>query len=112
MDIFKTSNLALRFLLELAALAALGYWGVHAGQTLPLKIVLGVGAPLLLAVVWGTFAAPRAAIQLSRPATFLLGLLILELAALVLGLAGQRPLAIAYAVVIALNASLLLVWRQ
>ncbi len=112
MDILKASNLGLRFLLELCALAALGYWGVRAGQTLPLKIALGIGAPLLLAVFWGTFVAPKAAIRLPRAATFLLGLLILELVALVLGLAGQSGLAIAYAVVIALNAGLMLAWKQ
>jgi Protein of unknown function (DUF2568) len=112
MDILKSSNLALRFLIELGALAAVAYWGVHTGQGLPLKIALGVGALLLLAVVWGTFVAPRAAVRLPRPTTFVLGLVILELAALALAIAGQRPLAIAYAVIVALNAVLLLAWQQ
>lgn len=46
-------NLALRFLLELAVLAAAGYWGWtdHQGVW---RLVWGVGLPIALAVVWGT----------------------------------------------------------
>jgi hypothetical protein len=58
----KTANLALRFLLELCALVALGYWGFKTGGGLITKLALGIGAPLLAAVVWGTFLAPRAAV--------------------------------------------------
>ena len=50
-------NLTLRFLLELAALGGLGYWGwtQHAG--LP-RWMLGIGLPIAAAVLWGTFAVP------------------------------------------------------
>jgi hypothetical protein len=51
-------NLALRFLLELCALAAAGYWGWRVGGG-PWRFVLTLGVPLLLAVVWGTFAVPN-----------------------------------------------------
>jgi hypothetical protein len=112
MVILKSANLALRFLVELGALAAVAYWGVRTGPSLPLKIMLGGGALLLLAVIWGTFAAPKAAVQLPQPTKFVLGLVILEVAALALAIAGQRPLAIGYAIVVALNAGLLLAWRQ
>jgi Protein of unknown function (DUF2568) len=58
----RYANDGLRFLLELAALASLAYWGFTdrggAGQWL-----LGLGAPLVAATVWGTFVAPKA----SRP---------------------------------------------
>lgn len=49
-------NLALRFALELCALAALAYWGVHthAGAT---GWLLGGAAVLAAAVLWGTLAA-------------------------------------------------------
>jgi len=47
-------NLAVRFLLELSALAALAYWGwtQHAS---PLRFILAIGLPLIAAVLWGTF---------------------------------------------------------
>jgi hypothetical protein len=50
-------NLAVRFLLEIAALLALGYWGFdqHSGIW---RFVLGLGLPVLAAIAWGTFAVP------------------------------------------------------
>ena len=55
MIVLKYANLALAFFLELCALAALGYWGFVTGEGLPARIGLGVGAPLLAAVLWGAF---------------------------------------------------------
>jgi len=51
------ANLMLRFLLELCVLAVGGYWGwsVSRGFT---RFLLVWGVPLLLAIVWGTFAVP------------------------------------------------------
>jgi hypothetical protein len=51
--------LAVRFALELAALAALAYWGFSEFDGV-LSVVLGVGAPLAAAVVWGLFVSPKA----------------------------------------------------
>jgi hypothetical protein len=49
-------NLALRFVLELIALFALGYWGwtQHTGI---LRYLWAFGLPLIAAVVWGVFRA-------------------------------------------------------
>ena len=55
----KVANLALRFFLEVAALVALSYWGFQAGSNDVAHWVLGIGAPLLAAVVWGLFIAPK-----------------------------------------------------
>lgn len=50
-------NLAVRFLLELVALAALAYWGwtQHTGA---LRFLLALGLPLLAAILWATFSVP------------------------------------------------------
>lgn len=50
-------NLALRFLLEIAALVTIGYWGFsqHSGIW---RFIIGLGGPLIAAVLWGTFAVP------------------------------------------------------
>ena len=50
-------NLALRFILELAGLAAMGYWGwtTHDGVG---RYVWGFGLPVLAAAVWGVFRVP------------------------------------------------------
>ena len=50
-------NLAFRFLLELVALFALGWWGWSQGEG-PLRYLLVLGIPVLAAVLWGTFAVP------------------------------------------------------
>jgi hypothetical protein len=51
-------TLTVRFLCELAMLAALAYWGFTVGDGAG-AWVLGVGAPLLAAVVWGPGWRPR-----------------------------------------------------
>ena len=50
----------LAFLVELAALAVLCAWGFHVGSSTPVRLLLGLGLPLVAALVWGLFAAPRA----------------------------------------------------
>jgi hypothetical protein len=50
-------NLAVRFILEMAGLAALGWWGWNQGEGI-LRFILALGIPFLAAVLWGTFAVP------------------------------------------------------
>ena len=64
MQLIREANLLLRCLLELFALGALGYWGFMTGSATLKKVALGVGAPLVAAVVWGTFLSTRASVQL------------------------------------------------
>jgi Protein of unknown function (DUF2568) len=49
------------FLLELAVLGSAGYWGFTVSPDLAVRLLAGLGVPVLLAVAWGGFAAPRAA---------------------------------------------------
>jgi hypothetical protein len=51
-------NLTVRFVLELGALFALGYWGwaQHEGMW---RLLLAAGAPLLAASLWGIFRYPQ-----------------------------------------------------
>lgn len=65
---FHWANLTVAFLLELCALAALGYWGLRTASGPATKAALGIGAPLLAAVLWGLFAAPRARCRSRWPA--------------------------------------------
>ena len=50
-------NLTLRFLLELTALGAMGYWGWTQHEGL-VRWLWMIGLPLIAAVLWGTFAVP------------------------------------------------------
>jgi hypothetical protein len=51
-------NLAVRFILEIIGLVALGWWGWNQGEGI-VRFVLALGIPLLAAVLWGTFAVPN-----------------------------------------------------
>lgn len=50
-------NLALRFVLEIAALVAMGLWGWSVGRG-GLEYALVVAVPLAAIIAWGTFAVP------------------------------------------------------
>ncbi|NQV29739.1 MAG: YrdB family protein [Candidatus Marinimicrobia bacterium] len=50
-------NLAIRFLLELSGLLALGLWGWKQSDGWT-RYILAIGIPLLLAAMWGSFAVP------------------------------------------------------
>lgn len=47
-------NLGIRFLLELAGLVAMGYWGWHSAEG-GWRWLPALGVPIVAAVVWGTF---------------------------------------------------------
>jgi len=51
-------NLAFRFLLEVVALLAIGYWGWSTSEGV-LRFVLALGLPIIAAVLWGTFRVPN-----------------------------------------------------
>jgi hypothetical protein len=49
-------NLGLRFVLEVAALAAFAWWGWAWGD--PWRWPLAIGLPVLAAIIWGLFRTP------------------------------------------------------
>jgi hypothetical protein len=74
-------NLALRFLLEIAALVTIGFWGWSKGEG-ALRFVLAAGLPVIAAVLWGTFRVPGDASASGQALVAVPGLLrlLLELA--------------------------------
>jgi hypothetical protein len=112
LELIKGANLALRFLLELCALGALGYWGFKAGNTTIAKIALGISVPLVAAVVWGAFVSPRASVQLPGLVVMVLQVLVFGSAAAALVATGHRPLALVFVVIVVINALLMYVWGQ
>jgi hypothetical protein len=51
-------NLGLRFVLELAALVSMGYWGWKSG-TGATRFVLAAGIPIIAGVLWAVTAVPN-----------------------------------------------------
>lgn len=112
MSAIKSINLGIRFLLELGILGALGYWGFNSGDSTWMKWTLGLGAPLLAAVVWGTFVAPKATVVLNTPVKLLVELAVFGLAILALYRTGQTNLAAAFGVIYLINKVLLVIWSH
>jgi hypothetical protein len=106
------ANLALAFLLELAMLVAFGYWGFQTGETTMARIGLGLGLPLLAAVLWGIFMAPSSSRRLQGAAYLAVKVMLFGLAAAALILAGRPALGIMLSVAFVINTILLHVWRQ
>ena len=112
MNALKTANLALAFLLELCALAAFAWWGYQTGQGTLAKIALAVGAPLVVAVFWGLFVAPRAVFTLPPLWRSTLAMIVFGAAAIALFATGQTALAWIFLAVAVLNRMLLVAWKQ
>jgi Protein of unknown function (DUF2568) len=86
-------TLTVRFLCELAMLAALAFWGFGAAEGL-WALVLGIGAPVLAAAVWGAFVAPRARWPVPAPVRVAIELVLFGVAAAALAAAGQPAAAV------------------
>ena len=110
MKSIKLINLGVHFLLELCGLAALIYWGLHAGEGL-MKIVLGVLIPLLAAAAWGTFRVPndpgRAPVVVRGPVRLLLEAIFFGSAVVALSSAGQPALAALLGIAVVIDYALM-----
>jgi hypothetical protein len=108
----QTANLLLRFILELCVLAVVGYWGFIAGNQMLMKWILGIGSPLIIAIVWGLMGAPKASIQVSVPFHFLLEVIVFGIPLILLIILGKINLAILYGTTVILNRIFMYVWNQ
>jgi quinol-cytochrome oxidoreductase complex cytochrome b subunit len=111
LSLIKTLNLMLRFSLELFALGSLAYWGAQTGKG-SMRVLLAIGAPLIIAVVWGVFGSPRSYVQLSTPMHILLELLVFGLPSVALYTSGKHSLATIYITVAIINRILMYIWKQ
>jgi hypothetical protein len=110
--ILRLLNDGISFLLELALLASVGYWGFAVGPRGGLRWLLALGLPLLVAMGWGVWLAPKAAARLTMPGGVALSLLLFLLAAAALYATEHPGLALLLAAVALLNRLLILIWRQ
>ena len=91
-------NLGVRFLVELAALAAFVAWGAAAVGGAP-GWLLGVGAAAAFAAVWGLLVSPKARVRLGNGARLSVEFALLAAAALALVGAGETALALVFAII-------------
>lgn len=107
----RAANLAVKFLLELVAVASFALWGWHVGNGVA-GAVLALLLPIAAITVWGLFCAPKSARRLPTKWRVPLELGIFMLAAAALGASGYLTLAVIFALVVVANAFGLTACRQ
>jgi hypothetical protein len=101
--------LVLRFLLEVAGVAALVWWGIKVGTDDISRAGLAILAGAGLIVIWALVVAPKARNPLSPMTRWLIGTVLLMIAAVALWTVGPQELAILFAVLVAIDTAIL-VW--
>ena len=105
-------NLGLRFLLEVAALAALAYAGYLLAPVGLLSWIAAGVLPLAFATVWGAFIAPRAPNRLRDPGKLIVEIVLFGGAATAIYIAGYPGLSLLYGVIVAGNLALMFYFEQ
>ena len=108
----RWANEALAFLLELGALVALCYWGFATGPGTVAKVALGIGTPLLAAILWGLFAAPRARFRVPPGVVLAVKALVFGAATAALYATGHHTLAIVFAILVVANTIVVTIVRS
>jgi hypothetical protein len=96
-------NLGLRFVLELCALAALAYGGWHLPGPVWSRVLSAVALPLVAAVIWARWVAPKASHPIPDPQRLIPEWIVFGGAVVALILTGHPILAAALAVLAAVN---------
>jgi hypothetical protein len=112
MTLLKSLNLLLASGLELAMLAAFGYWGWNASQRTLVQVILSMGTPALVAVGRGIWLDANSARRLGEPWAYIAEVALFALAVVALYSVGQPGLAVLLVVLVILNKVLLVVWKQ
>jgi Protein of unknown function (DUF2568) len=107
----KTANLTLKFLLELAALASFAIWGAES-ESGALAVAHAIIPPLIVALLWGRFAAPRSRHRVPRATRIPFEMIVFALAVVALAVSGHGAWAIGLGVVMAINAALMTAFDQ
>ncbi|MFJ1604049.1 YrdB family protein [Streptomyces sp. NPDC088253] len=108
----KAANLGVLFLIEIGALAAVGYWGFTRDAATPLTWLLGLGAPAVLITLWALFGSQKASYKTRGAVRAGFELLWFGAGVAALALAGAYGWAIAFAAVCAASKTLAVVWHQ
>ena len=74
--------------------------------------LVGLGAPLVMAIVWGRIAAPKAGHRLKPTQLLIFKVVVFTLAAAALYAAGQKRLALTFEVVSLVSLALNFMWKQ
>ncbi len=96
-------NMALRFMVEMAAYASLGYWGASNPSPLIVRVALAALTPLTAMVLWSLLLAPKARWRLGDPLAIVSELAVFAGAAVAIGVSGPIWLSEAFIAVAVIN---------
>jgi len=108
----KSVNLAFRFILEMMALVALFLFGTSLSDNLLVQLVVGIGLPVVIMVVWGLFISPKASRRLPDPPRLGVELGIFFIGVLAFGLAVSWILAIIFGLAVLTSVALMFLLGQ
>ncbi len=108
----KLLNLLVAFLVELALLASLGYWGFHTEHSSSLHWLLGLGAPLLIAAIWSVLGAPKSPRRLPQMPLAVFRIVLCTATAIGLIVVHQKAAGIVFETVSVANTILAFIWKQ
>jgi len=112
MPLLKGLNLTVLFLIELAALAAVAYWGATLAAPAWVRVLAAVAAPAVLVAAWALFGARNARRKFHGVARVVFETVWFGAAIVALGYAGRVVLAIVLAAVCLVSKLLAWRWRQ
>lgn len=99
----KAANDTIRFVVEIAALVAISYWGFHDHSSWAEKLILGIGVPVLVAAAWAIWMAPQSGRRAPEGMRAVLEIVIFGLATTALATSTGAVLAIVFAAVAGVN---------
>lgn len=88
----------IRAVVLIAALASLGLWG-FASWTMPWNLIIGIGAPIVVLLIWALFLSPRPVLSLHPFLRALVELLVYAGVTIAWWSMGQAWIGIGFAVV-------------
>lgn len=103
MQMLKSINQIVAFLLELGMLAAVGRWGYLQGKTTFSKYGIALLLVALIVVLWGYFAAPKSANRLSLGYRMIFEFGLFMITTFLLHKSGNTNYAIAFGTVSTIN---------
>ena len=112
MKFLKSLNLGLAFIIEVLLVIALVAWGFSLHVPMWLKVLAGVGVPLVIMAFWAAFLAPLAKNRLKMPWLLIAKVAVFALGTLALAQKGAHSDAVMFGVLAAANIVLALIWKQ
>jgi hypothetical protein len=108
----KAINLGAAFFLEIAMLISVGYCGFQYPQNIILKYLLMILLPLIAAILWGIFAAPKSRLRLQQPYRMFFAMILFGVAVFLLYRSGIATLAVVFVILVVINQLLALILKQ